>query len=311
LLTARRARFEILEAQQQFPGGGIGTGLGFGFGIPVFGSGGAFAGGIRGGLIPGGGFVAGAGSGIGPVLTLEAAFDVGFTSAEIAATIQREDAAIRAALSEGREAVITISTGQQSGLTMVLNLAKGLFEIFDKDGRKLGGGVTPEAAIEAVNAGAPPLGGGGGSEPFPFPRRSPPSRPLPLSHLRRLRLQSLIQSLWRLSCHLWASYFGVAMRPLALRSPRRQSSPNSRRSRSPTSRPLFQLRLKESDLEEQSTSPLSWARRVIPREYDVQLFQIRNNSTGPNRSGNSSSICSGYGKQDRTPTSSAEHLNSS
>jgi len=153
VLSARPDRFEIPEAQPQFPGGGIGTGLGFGFGIPVFGTGGGFGiGGIRGGAIPG--FVAGAGSGIGPVLDLESAFDVGFTSAEIAATIRREEEAIRAALSEGRDAVITISTGQQTGLTMVLNLAKGLFEIFDRDGRKVGGGVTPEAAIEAVNAGS-------------------------------------------------------------------------------------------------------------------------------------------------------------
>jgi len=288
LLTARHERFEILEAQHQFPGGGIGTGLGFGFGIPVFGSGGAFAGGIRGGLIPGGGFVAGAGSGIGPVLTLEAAFDVGFTSAEIAATIQREEAEIRAALSEGREAVITISTGQQSGLTMVLNLAKGLFEIFDRDGRKLGGGVTPEAAIEAVNAGAPPLGGGGGSEPLPFPRQSPPLPPLPLSHLRRLRRKR-------------PTYSGRFRHSSQSCNQEELQEVGSQQSPPPP---------RLSFLAERSTSRWSSDRRGIPPEYVVHVFQMTNNSAGRSRSGESSPNCSRFGKQGRTQTSNAEHSNS-
>jgi len=175
VLTARSDRFQIPETQHQFPGGGIGTGLGFGFGIPIFGGGGGFGiPPIRGGLIPGG-FVTGAGSGIGPVLDLESAFDVGFTSAEIAATIRREEEAIKAALSEGRDAVITISTGQQSGLTLVLNLAKGLFEILDASGRKAGAGVTPEAAIEAFNAGSlRPV-----PEPEPVPTTFAEQAPLP------------------------------------------------------------------------------------------------------------------------------------
>jgi len=284
---------ERLTACEQFPGGGIGTGLGFGFGIPVFGSGGAFTGGIRGGLIPGGGFVAGAGSGIGPVLTLEAAFDVGFTSAEIAATILREEAEIRAGLSEGREAVITISTGQQSGLTMVLDLAKGLFEIFDRDGRKLGGGVTPEAAIAAVNAGAPPLGGGGGSEPLPFPRQSLPLPPLPLSHLRRSPRPSVKTSSAR-SKRSSASCNQGESRRRADSRPYRPVCPSNR-----------------YYLVERSTSPWSWARRVIPPAYVVRAFQIKSNSPERNRSAASSRSSWRLEKLGRTRTSSAEHLSSS
>jgi len=293
LLTARLERFQIGEAEHQFGGFGTIAGGGFGLGIPVFGSGG-FTGGIRGGAIPGGGFVAGAGSGIGPVLTLEAAFDVGFTSAEIAATILREEAEIRAALSEGRETVITISTGQQSGLTMVLDLAKGLFEIFDRDGRKLGGGVTPEAAIAAVNAGAAPLGGGGGSEPLPFPRPSPPLPPLPLSHLRRSPLPSAKTSSARSklsseSCNQDGQV---------------EDSRQCRESRQPSpSNPYY--------LEEQSTSPSFSARRGIPPAYVVRVFQTKSNSRGRNRSVRSSDNCSRFGRRDRTLTSSADYLNSS
>jgi len=293
LLTARRDRFQIAEAQHQFPGGGIGTGLGFGFGIPIFGTGGGFGiGPIRGGAIPGFVVGAGQGSGIGPVIDLESAFDVGFTSAEIAATILREEAEIRAALSEGREAVITISTGQQSGLTMVLNLAKGLFEIFDRDGRKLGGGVTPEAAIAAVNAGAAPLGGGGGSEPLPFPRQLPPLPPLPLSHLRR------------------------SPRPSA-----KTFSARSRRSSESCNQvdqvldfrgfPHLVPRSNPSCPAGRSTSPSSSARRGIPPEFVVRVFQIKSNSPEHNRSGASSRSSSRSGKHGRTRTSSAEHLSSS
>jgi len=145
MISARSDRFQIPEAQHQFGGFGTIAGGGFGLGIPVFGSGG-FSG------LPGG-FVGASGSGIGPVLTLESEFGVGFTSQAIAD-------AIRAAEQEGRftgegpaTGAITITTGP-TGLTLVLNLANALFEIFDASGRKVGGGVTPEAAIAAVQAGS-------------------------------------------------------------------------------------------------------------------------------------------------------------
>ncbi len=163
--AARSDRFQIPEAQHQF--GGFGGTIGGGITIPIFGSGG-FAGGIRGGLIPGGALGSG-GSGIGPVLTLEQAFGVGFTAQDIADQLVAAEQGGRFSTGEGG---ITITTGP-TGLTLVLNLADAIFEIFNDQGQKLGGGVTPEAALVAVAAGAPPAApagaGGAVSEPPTFP----------------------------------------------------------------------------------------------------------------------------------------------
>ncbi len=165
MLTARSDRFQIPEAQHQF--GGFGGTVGGGITIPIFGSGG-FAGGIRGGLIPGGALGSG-GSGIGPVLTLEQAFGVGFTAQDIADQLVAAEQGGRFSTGEGG---ITITTGP-TGLTLVLNLADAIFEIFNEQGQKVGGGVTPEAALVAVAAGAPPAApagaGGAASEPPTFP----------------------------------------------------------------------------------------------------------------------------------------------
>jgi len=166
LLTARSSRFDALErnTQQQF--GGFGGTVGGGITIPIFGSGG-FVGGIRGGLIPGG-FQARGGSGIGPVLTLESAFGVGFTAQSVADAIRVAEQSGRFTGEGPVTGAITIATGPE--LTLVLNLARGLFELFNASGQKVGGGVTPEAAIEAARAGAPPpLPEGAVSEPPTFP----------------------------------------------------------------------------------------------------------------------------------------------
>jgi len=158
LLTGRSDRFKIPEAQHQFGGFGTVAG-GFGFGVPVFGSGGGFAGGALGSPAAGA---------IGPVLTLESAFGVGFTAADIADQILQAEQEGRFTTEGPATGAITITTGP-TGLTIVLNLANALFEIFDSSGRKVGGGVTPEAAIEAVNAGGAVAGGGAVSEPPTFP----------------------------------------------------------------------------------------------------------------------------------------------
>jgi len=283
LLTARTPAFEVIEARQQFPGGGIFGGPGFGIGGFAVGSGGLGFG--------TGGFQA-AGSGIGPVLTLESEFGVGFTSRDIAD-------AILAAEQEGRftsegpvTGAIVLATGPT--LTLVLNLARGLFELFNASGQKVGGGVTPEAAIEAARAGAPPpLGGGGGSEPLPFPRRSDPLPRLRLSHLRRSPRPSVKTS----------------------SAPSRRSSQSSSRDeyrRRAASRPSRQASPSNpSYLVEQSISPSFWARRVIPPEYVVHVFQIRSNSAEAHKSVESSLNCSGSEKPGRTRTSNAEHSNNS
>jgi len=166
LLTARRDRFAslLLEAQHQFPGGGVFGGPGFGFGIPIFGSGGFAAGTL-------GSPAAGA---IGPVLTLESEFGVGFTSKSIAD-------AILVAEQEGRfsqgSPTIEIATGPS--LTLVLNVARGLFELFNTSGQKVGGGVTPEAAIEAARAGSIRPEEVAAPEPptFPIPALAAPTAP--------------------------------------------------------------------------------------------------------------------------------------
>jgi len=299
LLTARTERFEVIEAEHQFGGFGGVIGGGVGFAIPAFGSTGFAT----------GGFGGGAPAGIpGPILTLESAFGTGFTSADIADQIRAAEQGGR--FSSG-EPGITITTGP-TGLVLVLNLANALFEIFDSSGRKLGGGATPEAALEAVRAGGGvPAGGGGGTEPLPFPRRSPQSRPLPLSHLRRRPLRSLLPRLWQLSCHLWASCFGAVTTLSERPYLRRPSSRPSRRSRRQISRPLSRLLRREYDLEVRLMCQSSSDRRAIPLEYVVRLFQAKNNSPERSRSGNSSQTCLGFGRRGRTQTNNGEHLNSS
>jgi len=143
------------EICEQFPGfGGAGV---FGISIPVIGGGGGIQ---RGGAFPTSGFGAatgGPGGGfLAPVLTLQSAFGASFSAATVGNAIR--EAEQRARL-EGLESqatpiqkLISIVTGP-TGASLVLDLAKGIFEIFDSSGRKLGGGVTPEAALEAVAGG--------------------------------------------------------------------------------------------------------------------------------------------------------------
>jgi len=144
-------------------------------GFGGIGSTGIGGGGIRGGLIPGGGgFVAATGS-INPFVDLETAFGGVITSESIAKAIRDQDAQIRAALSEGAQVVVDIATGPD--LALVLNISRGLFEIFRlSDRAKVGGGPTPEAALEAVRSGSLREGGGttflpdaGFAEPSPIP----------------------------------------------------------------------------------------------------------------------------------------------
>jgi len=145
-------------AQHQFGGFGGVIGGGLGFGIPAFGSTGFTA-------LPGGGLGSVPAGGVGPVLTLEQAFGVGFTAQDIADQIL-------VAEQEGKVTaggIIDITTGPLGRL--VLDLAVGLFQVLDPTtGARLGGGVTPEAAVAAVLAGgsAPTLGGGG-VQPPTFP----------------------------------------------------------------------------------------------------------------------------------------------
>jgi len=122
--------------------GGVAPGSGFGFGVPV-----------RGGpIIPSGGLLQAGGSGIGPLITLEGVFGLGFSAEQIRRQI---DAGFldAEAITGGPPVSISIETGGASGLTVILNLANGLFEIFSVDGRRLGGGPTPEAAVRAVQEG--------------------------------------------------------------------------------------------------------------------------------------------------------------
>ena len=170
-MNGRLDRFAIPEAQHQFTAFPFG-----GFGGFAIGSGGA--GGIRGGTFggfatggPGGGFLA-------PVMTVQSIFGESFSAATIANAIAVADQQARLAAERGESgnipAVIDVSTSNE-GLRLVLNLAAGLFEILDVQGRKLAGGVTPEAAVEALRAGGG-VGGGGGTEPLPFPRHRPRGR---------------------------------------------------------------------------------------------------------------------------------------
>jgi len=287
LLTARSERFQIPEARHQFGGFGGVIGGGVGIAIPAFGSTG-FTGATGG---AGGGFLA-------PLMTLQTVFGQSFSAATVAQAIEVADQQARLAAARGEssgiQTVIDIATSPE-GLQIVLNLARGLFEILDASGRKLSGGVTPEAALRALETSSlpPAAGGGGGLEPLPFPRRSDPLPPLPLSHLRRSPLHSAKTSSARSrhsseSCSLDESRRRAAFRQY------REASPSNR----------FYL-------VERSTSPSSSGRRAIPPGYDVRVFQIRNNSTGPSRSAESSRSSSLFGKRDRTRTNSAEHSSSS
>lgn len=152
LPTARHDRFDDFDLHTQSQFGGISFGIG-GLGIPAFGSTGFVQGGF-------GGVLGGPGAPIGPVITLEQAFGVGFTAEDIADQI-------RAAEQEGRltpGGVIDIATGPIGRL--VINLGLGLFEILDPTtGTKIGAGTTAEAAIEAVRSGG--AGGRGRLPEFP------------------------------------------------------------------------------------------------------------------------------------------------
>ncbi len=281
MLTARSERFQIPEAQHQFQGfAGVAGG---GIFIPAFGGGGAFP-----ALIPGGPIGAG-GSGVNPLSTLEGAFGTGFTARSVADAILVAEQEGRFSAESTLTGLLDIATGPV--VRLVLNLARGLFEILDRGGKVVGVGVTPEAALESLNAGGGILaGGGGGQEPPPFfPRRSRPSLPLPLSHLRRLKPRSDKTSSAR-SRRSFPSFNQVDQVEGFQRSP--DLLPRSSR--------YYPV--------ERSTCPWSSARRAIPPEYDVRAFQIRKNSPARSRSVESLRTCSRSEKHGRTPTSSAEPL---
>lgn len=177
MLSARADRFAPLEHNTQAQFGGLSFGVG-GLSIPALGSTG-FLGGIRGGIIPGGAFQGAGGSGIGSVIDLEAAFGVGFTAANIRDAIRKaeQEARLEALKPEGTpfQTVIDVATGPAGRL--VLNVLSGLFEFLDPTtGRKLSGGVTPEAALEGLVSGG--AGGVGGIPDFPVTAFQEPS-PLP------------------------------------------------------------------------------------------------------------------------------------
>lgn len=114
---------------------------------------------------PGGGFLA-------PVITLQSVFGESFSAQTVADAIKVADQQARLAAERGEGSgfptVVEIATGPE--LSIVLNTARGLFEIFDRSGRKVGGGVTPEAALEAVRAGGlRPLPFSEGDAPIPGP----------------------------------------------------------------------------------------------------------------------------------------------
>jgi len=201
LLTARSDRFDPVERNHQQQFGGISFGVG-GLGIPIFGGGGAPIGGIS-----GSGFGAGVGGGgIGPLLTLENAFGLAFSAEQIRRQIE---AGFLDAEETGESVptVIPLETG--AIVSIVLNLASGLFEIFENaSGQKLGGGVTPQAAIDAVNAGGGVGGGGGGAQPPTFPEPltavtsppfvAPPQPPAPIASPENLRFfLGLVSDLFR------------------------------------------------------------------------------------------------------------------
>jgi len=83
--------------------------------------------------------------------------------------------------------------------------------------------------------------------------------------------------------------------------------PSSSRSRRRGQRPSWRL----CSLAERSISPSSSARRGIPAEYVVRVFQIRDNWNERSGSGKSSRSFSRCEKRDKTRTSSAELSNSS
>ncbi len=311
MLTARssqRARGEAPEAlpsstQEQF--GGIQFGVGaFGIGIPAIGS--AGLGGVRGGLFSGGSPGVG-GGGIGPLLTLEQAFGSGFTSESVSD-------AIRVSEQEGRFSgetfpnTIDIATGP--ALSIVLNLSRGLFEIFDNaSGAKIGGGVTPQAAIDAVNLGGGPPATGGGvllfliqNRPRPFPKR------LRLSQLRRFKPPPPpLASSFRVARMLyarWRRYLGTCF-GLAMRRPTSRRSRNSRAGLQTS--PLHLLPLGACYRAELLTLPSFWDPPGIPPAYVVRHFRIKTNSAQPSKSAGSSEICLHSAKQGRTPTSKDEH----
>lgn len=168
-MNGRLDRFAAIESHHENQFGGIQFGVG-GLGIPILGTGGALPGGVIGGALgaPGGS--------IGPVITLQQAFGAEFTARSVSEAIRRAEA--QGLIGPPEEPfglggpVIEIVTGPIGRL--VINLAQGLFEILDPaTGQKLGGGVTPEAAVDAVRAGGnipAALGGGGGQQPPVFPR---------------------------------------------------------------------------------------------------------------------------------------------
>jgi len=275
-----------------FPFGGLG-----GFAV---GSGGVGIGGLRGGLIGGGGGVGATTGSIGPLLTLEAVFGTGFTARSIADAILVQEQGESASGFQGGIVIVTRGIPTETGAAgaLIFNTITGIFQILGANGSVQGSGRTPDEAAANLPPGTSldtfgldPAGGGGGPEPLPFPRRSAPLPPLPLSHLRRL-----------------------PSKPLTFSARSRRSSQSCSRDESP--RPADSQRYPARSPAsrcypaERSTSLSSSDRRGIPPEYDVQLFQIRNNSAGRSRSGKSFSICSRFGRHDKTQTSNAELSNS-
>jgi len=296
LLTARRdSLYDGREIQSQFGGFPFG-GLG-GFAV---GSGGLGIGGLRGGLIGGGGGGAASGS-IGPLLILESVFGTGFTAQSIADAILVMEQNEGASGFQGGIVIVTRGIPTETGAAgaLIFNTITGIFQILGANGSVQGSGRTPDEAAANLPPGTSldtfgldPAGGGGGPEPLPFPRRSDPLPPLPLSHLRRSPRPSV------------KTYSARSRRSSTFCNLVEQLQ-DSRPSPRPVS-PLSRFYLVE-----RSTSPSSWARRVIPPGYVVRAFQTRSNLPELNRSVASSRSFSRSEKRGKTRTSSAEHLSSS
>ncbi len=122
-----------------FPFGGLG-----GFAV---GSGGLGIGGLRGGLIGGGGGI-GATSSIGPLLTLEAVFGTGFTARDIADAILVLEQGQTTPEFEGGVVIVTRGLPSATGAAgmVIFNTITGIFQILGANGSVQGSGRTPDEA---------------------------------------------------------------------------------------------------------------------------------------------------------------------
>lgn len=140
------------EIQAQFGGFGV-TGGGIFGGFGGIGSTGIGLGGIRGGLIGGGGGAA-AGS-IGPLLTLEAVFGTGFTARSIADAILVQEQNEGASTFSGGIVIVTRGIPTETGAAgaLIFNTITGIFQILGANGSVQGSGRTPDEAAANLPAG--------------------------------------------------------------------------------------------------------------------------------------------------------------